>query len=512
MSLNLEMTDGLAYVRERWATPRIAALVLMLWLAATATATALVTVQSALAGLCLSALLSAQFRLWDDLADLPQDRVNHPNRVLVRALDVRGFGMGALALSGPIAALLWMLPSGVVRLGAYVLLALATWGLYQRAATLKRRPNWLSRALLLKYAVFVYLLAPEPLHPGVSLAAGGVFFLVLVIDGLGQGGPPSQSQGQPSATLFEANACPGCGTHAATHFTFAQDDLTGKPGRFRFVKCSTCALHYQSPRLRVEHIGAYYQDEYIAHRKKTDWGWLTPFYDRAMNRHDRAKIALVQRYARLSPGSCALDVGCGAGSFIDKIRTTFNCSTSAVDFKDMSSQPWLKGVRFHHGLFYEQSFDEQRFDLITMWHFLEHDYEPLRTLETARELLSEAGVMIIEVPCLDSVTCALYGSRWPGLQAPQHTTLYSRHTLEQMVRRAGLSVIDHLPYGAFPAYFYLFAGLAFKFLRGRGLNLERAIAPYFIGQLLLSPLLLFERRLNLAMQTIVCRRAPQVLR
>jgi hypothetical protein len=109
------------------------------------------------------------------------------------------------------------------------------------------------------------------------------------------------------------------------------------------------------------------------------------------------------------------------------------------------------------------------------------------------------------------VTCALYGSRWPGLQAPQHTTLYSRHTLEQMVRRAGLNVIDQLPYGAFPAYFYLFAGLAFKFLRGRGLNLERAIAPYFIGQLLLSPLLLFERRLNLAMQTIVCRRPSQVL-
>ena len=39
-----------------------------------------------------------------------------------------------------------------------------------------------------------------------------------------------------------------------------------------------------------------------------------------------------------------------------------------------------------------------------------------------------------------------------------------------------------------------------------GLNLSRAIYPYFLGQLLLFPLLLFERRLNLAMQTVVCRR------
>jgi hypothetical protein len=43
-------------------------------------------------------------------------------------------------------------------------------------------------------------------------------------------------------------------------------------------------------------------------------------------------------------------------------------------------------------------------------------------------------------------------------------------------------------------------------LKGRGLNLDRAIYPYFAGQLLLLPMLLFERRLNLAMQTVVCRR------
>jgi hypothetical protein len=68
-------------------------------------------------------------------------------------------------------------------------------------------------------------------------------------------------------------------------------------------------------------------------------------------------------------------------------------------------------------------------------------------------------------------------------------------------------VVDYLPYGAFPAYFYLFTGAAFRMLKGRGLNLDRAIVPYFIGQLLASPVVHFERRLNLAMQTVVCRRA-----
>jgi len=67
--------------------------------------------------------------------------------------------------------------------------------------------------------------------------------------------------------------------------------------------------------------------------------------------------------------------------------------------------------------------------------------------------------------------------------------------------------VDYLPYGAFPAYFYLFTGAAFRLLRGRGLDLDQAIVPYFIGQLLALPVMLFEKRLNLAMQTVVCRKA-----
>ena len=86
------------------------------------------------------------------------------------------------------------------------------------------------------------------------------------------------------------------------------------------------------------------------------------------------------------------------------------------------------------------------------------------------------------------------------------TAVYSRDTLLDMIARAGLDVVEWLPWGAFPAYFYLFAGMAFKILKGRGLNLSRAVYPYFAGELLLSPLLLFEKQLNLAMQTVIVQR------
>lgn len=303
--------------------------------------------------------------------------------------------------------------------------------------------------------------------------------------------------------------CALCGSTQASHFIDAEDDLTGKPGRFRFVRCDDCALVYQSPRIPAADIAAWYDDEYIAHRKKTDFGPLTGLYNWAMDRHDRRKLALVRRYVDLHQESRVLDLGCGAGTFLAKVAQETGARATGVDFKDLSHLPWMREIEFRCGRPQDQVFSPDRFDLITLWHFLEHDYEPQRTLEQAREWLSPHGRMVIEVPRLDSVSFKLFGDRWPGLQAPQHTAAYSRETLCALVARAGFRIVEWLPWGAFPAYFYLFAGTAFKMLRGRGLNLSRAVYPYFVGELLLSPLLVFEKQLNLAMQTVVVERMEQ---
>jgi len=308
------------------------------------------------------------------------------------------------------------------------------------------------------------------------------------------------------STLFETVPCYMCGSADREHFISAQDDLGGTPGTFRFVKCSRCGLAYQNPRVALEHIGAYYDDHYIAHRKKRDWGVLTPLFERAMNKLDVEKDAIVSRYVSLGRDSQVLDVGCAVGTFLARLQDRYGVQATGVDFKDLTFAPSLRNVDFRCGLFYDAGLDDAAFDLVTMWHFLEHDYDPLRSLATARRVLKRDGLLVIEVPRLDSRTFKWFGDRWPGLQAPQHTVLFDRDSLLRAVRKSGLEVVEYLPYGAFPAYFYLFTGTAFRILNGRGLDLNRAIVPYFLGQLLTLPAMLFERRLNLAMQTVVCRR------
>lgn len=310
----------------------------------------------------------------------------------------------------------------------------------------------------------------------------------------------------PAPQNFEHINCHLCNGNTYSPLLEAEDDLTGKSGRFQFVTCDACGFAFQNPRLKFEHIGAYYDDEYIAHRKKIDWGMLTPFYEWAMGKHDRDKLSLIQRYLTLNPETNVLDIGCGSGSFLSLLNEKTQANVTGIDFKDLSALPTLRGVNFKHGIPHEQNFGEEQFDLITMWHFLEHDYFAEQTLSRAKELLTENGRLIIEVPRLDSLTYKLYKDRWPGLQAPQHTALYTRKSLIQQVEQSGFKVVEYLPYGAFPPYFYVFTGLAFKFLKGSGLNLQKAILPYFIGQLLTSPIMLFQKRLNLAMQTVICER------
>ena len=253
-----------------------------------------------------------------------------------------------------------------------------------------------------------------------------------------------------STAFFETVACYSCGSSRYSNFVSAQDDLTGKPGTFTFVSCEDCGLTYQNPRITLEGIKPYYDSEYIAHRKKTDWGALTWFYNRAMDRHDVQKAQIASRYVRLGPGSEVLDVGCAVGTFLQKMRRLHGVRATGIDFKDLKENPSLRDVDFRCGLFYEQDLGDDRFDLITMWHFLEHDYDPVRTLAAARKAVKPDGRLIIEVPRLDSLTFWLYHERWPGLQAPQHTVLYEKKTLLRVLQQSGFEVVDYLALRGIP--------------------------------------------------------------
>ena len=309
----------------------------------------------------------------------------------------------------------------------------------------------------------------------------------------------------PENYRFETVNCYNCDADDYRFFLKGEEDLTGKEGEFQYVKCNNCDMVYQNPRITVTQIKEFYDGEYIAHRKKKNWGILTPLYEWTMNKHDRDKEKIVADYVNLNEKTEVLDVGCAVGTFLLHINKNYKCKISGVDFKEGLDYPDFNKIEFYEGLFYDQIIKEDRYDLVTMWHFLEHCYDPNQTLQMASKVLKKDGKLIIEVPRLDSLTFKLFGKKWPGVQAPQHTVLYDKKTFMAMLEKNGFKIVKYMPYGAFPPYFYIFAGSYFKII-GKNLNLNRIIFPYFLGQLLLTPILIFQKVLNLSMQTVVCEK------
>src|SRR5688572_33319027 len=123
-----------------------------------------------------------------------------------------------------------------------------------------------------------------------------------------------------TTVTLEAISCYLCGSRASKDFVQAEDDLGGTPGRFRFVRCLNCNLAYQNPRVPLARIGAYYDDTYIAHRKKRSWGVLTPPFERATTKLAEDKAAIVARSVRLGPAAEVLDLGCPVGTFLTPLH------------------------------------------------------------------------------------------------------------------------------------------------------------------------------------------------
>ena len=135
-----------------------------------------------------------------------------------------------------------------------------------------------------------------------------------------------------STTLaFEAAVCCACGHRAADPFITAEDDLTGCPGRFTFRRCRACGLVYQTPRLTIERVKDYYDDDYLAHRQRSDWGWMSPFFHWALGSIDREKLRICSRYLALDTSSAVLDVGCGGGTFLARLRERHGAAGVGVD-------------------------------------------------------------------------------------------------------------------------------------------------------------------------------------
>lgn len=235
-----------------------------------------------------------------------------------------------------------------------------------------------------------------------------------------------------SGLEWEESACPLCAARRWTPLLEAPDLLpAARRLRFLVVQCQKCGLCFTNPRPGPRAIGRFYPPSYSPHRSNPGrvrwWRRLLA----GLWRNDR-KVLPIYGGGRL------LDFGCGGGSYLRRMHhqgwdvTGVDLAPAAV--AEVPCQPRLRALA---GSLPHPQLQRAAFDVVTMWHSLEHVHAPLEVLRAAHGLLVADGKLIVAVPNIDSLAFRWFGAAWYGLDLPRHLTHFAPWTLRLMLHRAG---------------------------------------------------------------------------
>jgi 2-polyprenyl-3-methyl-5-hydroxy-6-metoxy-1,4-benzoquinol methylase len=244
--------------------------------------------------------------------------------------------------------------------------------------------------------------------------------------------------GNPATkVVWETTGCLLCGSDRWTPVEDAPALIDGDE-RCRVVRCRDCDLTYTNRRPSAETIHRFY-DDYVPHRI---CGISPRELDHAPRRFRRKPFWKTYRPERdgLPPTgkSRLLDFGCGGGAFLQRMHRLGwqvvgldNCSRVIEDIRAKLRLRAFVGTLPHPDL------PSGSFDVVTMWHALEHVHQPLETLRQAWKVLTPNGKLVLGVPNVHGVPRRWYGAAWYGWSLPHHLTHFMPATLRAMVDRAG---------------------------------------------------------------------------
>lgn len=182
----------------------------------------------------------------------------------------------------------------------------------------------------------------------------------------------------------------------------AEVEVLARKGRegdlLRTVICRQCGLVWSDPRPIEAH--RYYTEEYRKDYKKVETPKPIHVY-----RAGRVALDRWRRIRRWVPGrGQVVDVGSGGGEFVYLMtRLGFRCTgiEPHVGYADYSIREYSLDVR--PGLADDMELGAGEYDLVALWHTLEHTEDPGGLLALARRWLKPTGVLVVEVPNVAAV-------------------------------------------------------------------------------------------------------------
>lgn len=261
--------------------------------------------------------------------------------------------------------------------------------------------------------------------------------------------------------------------HALRLLFGAQDYITGDS--FRVVFCSQCHCHVTIPVPEAGALDRYYPDTYYGPIAGGRFPFIVECFLRSLYAH---RAWMVEQMNNGQKG-VILDIGCGRGQLLHaflvrgwKVMGTEMSERSAAHARERL------GIPVQIGELASLHFPENHFDVVVLWHVLEHVRDPHGFLTETQRILRPGGVLVVGVPNFGSLEARISREKWFPLDVPRHLTHWTPDTLDAVLVKAGFHTVQHSFFAAEYDFFSIVQSalnllgfrknLLYNFLRRRG--------------------------------------------
>lgn len=237
------------------------------------------------------------------------------------------------------------------------------------------------------------------------------------------------------------NQCPVCGSSTFSPYLTCEDYLVSNQ-KFSIQQCQKCSFRLTNPRPDEQSIGAYYKsDQYVSHNDKSG-GLINTAYRLVRNYTLRSKLDLINELHG-KPGKI-LDVGCGTGAFLE------TCRMGGWQVTGMEPDPDARAIAIEKlKAEIKPSLNalsgSQPFDIISLWHVLEHIPNLNESIQALHQLLTEQGTLLIAVPNSDSYDAQYFKQYWAAYDVPRHLHHFTPSTIELLFNKHGFTLVKQMP-------------------------------------------------------------------
>ncbi len=234
--------------------------------------------------------------------------------------------------------------------------------------------------------------------------------------------------------------CPVCLSPSTLPALSGRDFLFETTSKtFTLSSCAACRCLFLDPMPPGEEIAGFYPNEYWWSAAKPGLlKRLEEIYRRFVLRdHLSFILAAVEGRNNLE----LLDIGCGGGTLLRQLKRR-GFKVRGVDFSPEAASVAMKenGVPVVVGSVADASFEESVFDVVTLFHVMEHVANPREVLAEVSRILKDDGVVVLQVPNIESWQFRWFGAKWYGLDIPRHVIDYSEGAMLKQLAESGLTV------------------------------------------------------------------------